>query len=575
MKLKVKNLSKILIFLALYNLSFAIPEYNKDDEKRLNSVKEFYSNVLRDGKSKTNPTPLFADGINILTNSPVEWIFPNGEKVKISNFANQQNFLRTLVSLTEVTGDQKYKITAINTSKYFMDNFISENKLFYWGGHRFLNLDTLATVGPQNKNQVHELKNLFPYYEFLYQINPEATKNYVIAFWNAHVEDWDTLDMGRHGNYNKKFNPNIFKEHLPKNIVNPRKLPVLPETKGLTFINAGSDLIYSAYILNSLSPDKDMLMWGKTVFTQYQLARNPKTGAPVYQFTSPKRREWPPKNDKDTNSKFGDRAFRQFGAEFGDIAKEANALFKGNPKTIVVDNSLVLYDIYSKTKDPDILNNAVDNLKNYYKIALNQENGSLKPVWNDGTDLTNYTLVRDGYYGKKGSILKSESIKSEEYAIPLIRWYSITKDQDLWNTARIILNKNFDLGDIGTFDGKNILLNMGTTNSSPYSIFLMIDLYKTTNNDKYIELARIVGNNLVTTKFKNGYFVSEPNLLNAKIDSIEAFALVSLDAVLKGKDKNIPQYISHGGYIHGEHIEGESVYDKNVIYGKTINEEIK
>lgn len=575
MKLKVKNLSKILIFLALYNLSFAIPEYNKDDEKRLNSVKEFYSNVLRDGKSKTNPTPLFADGINILTNSPVEWIFPNGEKVKISNFANQQNFLRTLVSLTEVTGDQKYKITAINTSKYFMDNFISENKLFYWGGHRFLNLDTLATVGPQNKNQVHELKNLFPYYEFLYQINPEATKNYVIAFWNAHVEDWDTLDMGRHGNYNKKFNPNIFKEHLPKNIVNPRKLPVLPETKGLTFINAGSDLIYSAYILNSLSPDKDMLMWGKTVFTQYQLARNPKTGAPVYQFTSPKRREWPPKNDKDTNSKFGDRAFRQFGAEFGDIAKEANALFKGNPKTIVVDNSLVLYDIYSKTKDPDILNNAVDNLKNYYKIALNQENGSLKPVWNDGTDLTNYTLVRDGYYGKKGSILKSELIKSEEYAIPLIRWYSITKDQDLWNTARIILNKNFDLGDIGTFDGKNILLNMGTTNSSPYSIFLMIDLYKTTNNDKYIELARIVGNNLVTTKFKNGYFVSEPNLLNAKIDSIEAFALVSLDAVLKGKDKNIPQYISHGGYIHGEHIEGESVYDKNVIYGKTINEEIK
>lgn len=575
MKLKVKNLSKILIFLALYNLSFAIPEYNKDDEKRLNSVKEFYSNVLRDGKSKTNPTPLFADGINILTNNPVEWIFPNGEKVKISNFANQQNFLRTLVSLTEVTGDQKYKITAINTSKYFMDNFISENKLFYWGGHRFLNLDTLATVGPQNKNQVHELKNLFPYYEFLYQINPEATKNYVIAFWNAHVEDWDTLDMGRHGNYNKKFNPNIFKEHLPKNIVNPRKLPVLPETKGLTFINAGSDLIYSAYILNSLSPDKDMLMWGKTVFTQYQLARNPKTGAPVYQFTSPKRREWPPKNDKDTNSKFGDRAFRQFGAEFGDIAKEASALFKGNPKTIVVDNSLVLYDIYSKTKDPDILNNAVDNLKNYYKIALNQENGSLKPVWNDGTDLTNYTLIRDGYYGKKGSILKSESIKSEEYAIPLIRWYSITKDQDLWNTARIILNKNFDLGDIGTFDGKNILLNMGTTNSSPYSIFLMIDLYKTTNNDKYIELARIVGNNLVTTKFKNGYFVSEPNLLNAKIDSIEAFALVSLDAVLKGKDKNIPQYISHGGYIHGEHIEGESVYDKNVIYGKTINEEIK
>ena len=32
MKLKVKNLSKILIFLALYNLGFAIPKYDNEDE---------------------------------------------------------------------------------------------------------------------------------------------------------------------------------------------------------------------------------------------------------------------------------------------------------------------------------------------------------------------------------------------------------------------------------------------------------------------------------------------------------------------------------------------------------------
>ena len=107
MNFKLKKLSKILIFLALYNLGFAIPKYDNEDEKRLNAVKEFYTNVLKDGKSKSNPTPLLADGINILTKEPVEWIFPNGEKVKISNFANQQNFLRTLVSLSEVTGDMK------------------------------------------------------------------------------------------------------------------------------------------------------------------------------------------------------------------------------------------------------------------------------------------------------------------------------------------------------------------------------------------------------------------------------------------------------------------------------------
>ena len=56
MKFKSKILPKLLIFLSLYNLSFSIPEYNKEDEKRLDTVKEFYSNVMKDGKSKVNPT---------------------------------------------------------------------------------------------------------------------------------------------------------------------------------------------------------------------------------------------------------------------------------------------------------------------------------------------------------------------------------------------------------------------------------------------------------------------------------------------------------------------------------------
>lgn len=72
MKFKSKILPKLLIFLSLYNLSFSIPEYNKEDEKRLDTVKEFYSNVMKDGKSKVNPTPLLADGINIKTKEPVE-----------------------------------------------------------------------------------------------------------------------------------------------------------------------------------------------------------------------------------------------------------------------------------------------------------------------------------------------------------------------------------------------------------------------------------------------------------------------------------------------------------------------
>lgn len=560
---------KLSLFLGLTTLALGKVDYTEADKARLETVKTFYKNIVTKGQSKINPTPLLADGINILTEEPVEWIYPDGKSAKISNFANQQNFLRTLVILSEVTGDPQYKNTAISTTKYFLDNFTDKNGLYYWGGHRFVNLDTLKLEGPQDKNQVHELKNHFPYYEFLYEVNPTNTKNYVTAFWNGHIEDWKTLDMSRHGNYNKKLDMNIFKNNTPIDIVVTENLPILPETKGLTFINAGSDLFYSAFILNSFESNSDMVNWAKTLLRQYELAKNPKTGAPVYQFSSPKKSAWPPKSDSDTNSKYGDRAYRRFGPEFGDIAKEGNALFKGNAKAIVVDNALVLTEIYKKTGDKDLLNWSTNNLKNFYKVAFDYETGEIKPIWNDGTDLTNYTLVRDGYYGKKGSKLTKTKPTTEEYAIALIRSYEVSKDGELWNLARVMTNKTFSLGDIGTSDGKNIKLDFKTKNSSPYALLLMTDLYDITKNDDYLKMAKVIGDNIVSTKFKNGYFIESSNYLNSRIDSPEAFALVTLDAALKGKSSSIPKHISNGGYIHGEHMEGKSVYDKNVIYKKT------
>lgn len=555
-----------LLMLALSVVTYGEIKYSKEDANRIEKVKEFTNNVLKDGKSEKNPTPLIADGINIVTKEPVKWVYPNGREAKISNFANQQNFLRTLNGLTIVTGDKKYKEEAIKISKYFMDNFTDKNGLFYWGGHRFVNLETLALEGPEDKNQVHELKNLFPYYDFLYSVNPEKTQNYIKAFWNAHVEDWKTLDMGRHGKYEKKFDKDIFRVNKPVSIVDPKLLPTLPKTKGLTFINSGSDLILSAYKLYGYTGEQGAKDWGRNLILQYHLAKNPKTGAPVYQFSAPERRDWPPKSDADTNSKFGDRAERQFGPEFGAIAQEGNVLFKGNQRSIVVDNALVEMEIALKNNDKEIQKWAVENLKNYYKIAFDYQTGELKPVWNDGTDMTDYKLVRDGYYGKKDSSIKRTKIDSEDYMLPLVIGYRISKNAELLKIARI-MGKNLGLGDIG--DGKTMELAYDTKNSSPFAIFVLIELYKGTKNENYIKLARKIGDNIVNEKFVNGYFLENKDLLNAKVDSLEAFALVSLDAVLKGKEKSMPSYLARGGYIHGEHIEskeGNSVYDKDVIY---------
>lgn len=51
---------------------------------------------------------------------------------------------------------------------------------------------------------VHELKNHFPYYELMYEVDPAATIHYIRALWNAHVFNWSTLEISRHGSFGLK-----------------------------------------------------------------------------------------------------------------------------------------------------------------------------------------------------------------------------------------------------------------------------------------------------------------------------------------------------------------------------------
>ncbi|WP_432453723.1 hypothetical protein ACRRS0_22365 [Agarivorans sp. QJM3NY_29] len=547
-------------------------QYNNQDARRLEAVKSYVNNVLTEARSHSNRSPLLADGVNTITRKPVEWIYPDKHRVTISNFASQQNFMRTLNGLSLVTGDDKYHQAAEKTARYFLENYSHENGLFFWGGHRFINLDSLELEGPQNKNQVHELKNHFPYYSFLHQVDAKATEKYIKAFWNAHLDNWKRMDMGRHGRYSKSYNDKVFQRKLSDDIVEPSKLPELPLSKGLSFINAGSDLIYAAYKLTELAEPKiaeGANHWAKFLLKQYELASNPKTGAPVYQFTSPRQRESSPPSDNDTNSKYGDRAQRQFGPEYGAIAKEGNVLFRGNANSIAISSALVKLYIAEKHQDSEILSWAVKDLKGFYRVAYDAERGQFKAVFNDGTDITGIPLVRDGYYGKKGRIFQAQVIDSEKYLFPLLKAYRLSGDQALWALARN-MTKHLGWGDIGEPKTKPSQLNLNLNNQDPSGIFSALEMYKISSDQQYLELARAIGNNILKHRFIRGYFLNHHALLNARIDALEPLALVALDATLKGQPQQIPEFISEGGYIHGEYLGKSSTYDKREIYNKKI-----
>lgn len=523
----------------------------ESDRARIGAVIEFAENVLKNGRDRyrENPSPLFCDGINVDTLEPVKWNFPDIGEGVISNLATQQNLFRTLVLLSSLTGESRYKDAAKDAIRFHFDNLVDKSGLLYWGGHTFIDLKTLRPVGPGEKHRVHELKNCFPYYDLMYEVNPEATAKFVKAFWNAHVYDWDELDVGRHGDYGLEMGP-VWDHELVQ-------LPPLRESKGLSFINAGNDLIYAAASLYRLDGDRGALKWAKHLAYQYVLARDEKTGLGAYQFTQPRKTKETDDYSK-TESCYGDRAKRQFGPEFGERALEAKILRSGGASSIYSKNALMQLQVAKETGEDakDILDWTYRGLISFAKYAYIPETNSFRTMFTDGTDLTGYVLKRDGYYGKAGSVLKS-FFADCNYLLSYSRAFLDIGDIELWRMSRNIAKGN-GLGELGFEPGEGTNVNFNTECSDPVALFAVIDLYKATGCREYLNLGRVIGENIVKRSFHKGYFVKDKNKVNAKFDALEPYALAALQAAIEDKFDAIPCFINGAGFISGGYMFHDS-----------------
>ena len=540
------KLTAVLLLVCVIDLCAQPTDQQAQDKVRLDAVIKFADNLLSDGKDiySGKATPLLVNGINVFTKEPVKWIFSNGEEAVLSDFACQQNLMRVLVSLTNITGNEKYKTAAKNMLQYYFEHFQDSSGLLQWGGHKFVDLNSLTAVGPSDKDLVHELKNAFPYYEFWYEVNPESTEKFIKAFWNAHVYNWTTLEISRHGRYG--LTPGDLWNHSFE-----QQKPFF-KTRGLSFLDAGNDLIYSAGKLYEFTHDPGALLWAKRLADQYVLCRNTKTGLGAYQYTQP-RKTAEPEADSNTFSMYGDRVQRQFGPEFGPGALEGTILLKKHIETIYSINSLMEIQLAKElgSSGEDFYKWTREGMTSLAKYSYIPEKNLLRPMFSDGRDLSNYVLKRDGYNGRKGTVLKPIPA-GNMLLVSYARAFMVTRDKTLWEMARSIA-KGSDLGDIGTEPSKEIKLNYKTKNNDAYSVFALVDIFRETHNTEYLNLARIVADNLVKTKFNHGYFTPGADYVYANVDAIEPYALLALDAAIKDMPDKVPAFINGAGFVQGEY----------------------
>lgn len=529
----------------------------------------YYHRVLQHGKA--SHSPLLADGLDTHQLTPAYWLYPNGQRVPMSNFASQQNFLRGLIALSTLTQNSVYQDKAITLSKYFLTHYVDkESGLFHWGGHRFIHLETGNIEGPASKECVHELKHHFPFYDLLHQVNPEVTERFLQGFWAAHVMDWQRLDLSRHGQYQQIVPDALFSRHTPQTVVDPTRWPELPETVGLTFVNAATDLIYAASHYFKYTGDSDAKCWAKHLYQQFVLARHPETRMPVYQFSSPLQRQPIPEDDRLTYSWFGDRAKRQFGPEFGTIAKEANVLFRDS-WPVIVDNPLAILECAKLLSDDEMASWAIEGIMAYFDYAWDEVNNEIVPMWNNGQDMTGYRFVRNGYYGDKGMQLTRQPA-DPAYLLPLVRAYAIHPDSEL----RQLLCRMFHRFALGELDPDTLQVESVTQQSalcSAYLLLALIELQQLTQDQRLFTLADRIADNLLQKHYHRGFFLPSATHRYARIDDPIPYALLALEAAYAGKYHQIPLAISKGGYLHGEQLYGnelKTVYDYDVIYNATV-----
>ncbi len=513
---------------------------------RLESVKAFADAVIAKASDKHHPdVPLLADGVDPRTGKQLEWIFPDGKTAVLSNFSAQQNFMRVLVGLSELTGDPQYKKRAEDNVRYYFQHYQDESGLLLWGGHRFIDLNTLQPEGPSEKEQVHELKNAYPWYALMFSVDKAATARFIRAFWNAHVYDWKILETSRHGEYGKPMGKLWASEF--------EQQPPFFATKGLSFLNAGNDLIYSASLLYQYEGDQGALTWAKRLAEQYVLPRDKKTGLGVYQFTQALKRA-ETTDDSDTNSKYGDRAQRQFGPEFGAAALEGNMMLKGRTSTLYSENALMQLALAKSlgNKGDDLKKWTLDGLKAFAHYAYDEKTNTFRPMLANGTDLSGYHLKRDGYYGKKGTELKPYPA-GNEFLLSYARAWTLAQDDEIWGVARGIA-RGQGLGDIGEPGGKNSRLNLQTQNSEPYTIFALIDLSQATGDKGYLTLADKVADNILASKRLNNFFIDDRRYVYANIDNIAPYALLALEATHRGKPDAVAPFINGAGFTEGAYL---------------------
>ncbi len=519
--------------------------FSEDNNPRLEAVKTHADMVLKYGRDRWSGqnTPLFADGLNIETLQPAVWQY-NGNQYFISNFASQQNLLRTLVALSVLTGDDTYEQAAKDAVAYMFDHLQHNSGLLPWGGHRFVDLKNLQNVTGFDSNS-HELKRHFPYFKLMFEVDPDAATRMVRAMWESHIHDWsDKFYHSRHGSWISSVPANVWDR--PFNDPEPHQLA---DRVG-AMVHTSNDLMFAAVHAFEHVQEEGALLWAKRKGEMWYKARNQETGLGSYYYhmepthypgtDDPRGFEWP--------------EFEHYGEAATSTRLWARTLW---PRVVYVDAPIAKFAMAELLGEDD------GEIFRYWAHSALKAFATHDSY--NAHDNTINQLLTDGRI-----VNANAATAAVDYFYSFSMGYRITADADLWHVARGVANGH-NLGNIGENPGDSPNVNLLTTSTNPVALLAFLELYRALGHEDYLQMARNIGDNILAHKVNYGFFVQSENHVHARFDDVEPFALLMLEAVEQDKADLMPVYPHGEAYIHGSFDGEDRTYDTRVIWPVSIN----
>jgi hypothetical protein len=378
------------------------------------------------------------------------------------------------------------------------------------------------------------------------------------SVWMGHILDWSLLDYNRHAsvkkplerNWDNDFNANI-------------EVPFPTESSNLSFVNVTPPLMHSGTMLAALDNNIDALTWTRRLAYRWQQAEEPNTGLSGGQLSYRKHDRaqdalghvHPRINEAKIVASYH-QTCRYHKLPLAQM-QAASALMPLGGKYAMIGHEFIFW--------------ASEDLKTYARHSYDPETARFIALMTDGTPIE-WRHAREGYYVPSSfAPRRPDGFLLWAYATA----FRLTSDELHWRMARSIL-RQFGLGDIGRPDGAGIAVKYDNEHNDWRTIYALLQLYRATNNVKFLMLAAGVGDNLLEMQTPTGLF-PRPGRRYARTGDEIPLALLHLAAAIRNKSSLLPPPVLDSRFFHCEYhgpLEkhqqkraDKRTYDDYVFYG--------